>query len=145
MTTYAAEADVAEALRRALTATESTYVGTAIAEAQDLIEGYLGRADGSTTAYDVGEVPAAVTRVCARMVARVYQQDDGRAIGTSQVQKTAGPFSSGTSYASGSTTGSPWLAAADRQALKPYRVGGGMRSVSMTTERGYDYDPVDDV
>jgi hypothetical protein len=130
---FAVEADVAQALRRTLTATESTYVEGVIAEAQDLIVGYLGQDPTVATV-----VPGAVTRVTARMVARVFSQDDGRAIGQSQTQQTAGPFSQGGSFVPASTTGSPWLAASDKQILKPYRRGGGLISGGFITERGYD-------
>jgi hypothetical protein len=136
---FATSADVVKALRRALTTTETMYVGDVIAEAQDLVLGYLGQ-DPSVN----GVAPDAVTRVTARMAARVFQQDDGRAIGGSQVQRTAGPFSTGTSYVAASTSGSPWLAASDKQVLKPYRKGGGMTSVAFGTERGYDTVATDD-
>lgn len=136
--------DVVQALRRALTTAEGTYVDSVIAEAEDLIVGYLGADPTDATATPT--VPAAVTRVSARMVARVFQQDDGRAIGATQAQQSAGPFANGTSYVAGSTSGSPWLAATDKITLRPWRVGGGMRSMSFSTERGYieDDDLTDD-
>lgn len=141
---FATAADVVQALRRALTATESTYVTTAIAEAEDLILGYLGCDPTDETATPT--VPASVTRVTARMVARVFDQDDGRAIGLTQSQQTAGPFSNGASYIAGSTTGSPWLAATDKVTLRPYRCNGGMRSMAFTTERGNEeYDEDDEL
>lgn len=123
--------DVANALRRALTANETTYVSAVIAEADALILGYLGC--DPTDADATPTVPVAVTLVSARMVARVFQQD-GQQVGTQQ--QTAGPFS--TSYVAGATSGSPWLAASDKLTLRPHRCGGGMRSVLMGSERGYD-------
>jgi len=133
---FATSADVVQALRRALTATETTYVAGVIAEAEDLIVGYLGK---DPTVLTV--VPGPVTRVTARMVARVFAQDDGRAIGQSQTQQTAGPFSQGASFVPAATTGSPWLAASDKQVLKPYRRGGGLISVAFRSERGFE-DPL---
>lgn len=136
---FADDLDVVAALRRALAGAEATYVDDVIAEAEDLIVGYLG-ADPTVA----GVVPGPVTRVCARMVARVFLQDDGRAIGVTQTQQTAGPFSNGGSFVQGSTTGSPWLAASDKIALRPYRPGGGMRSMAFQSERGYADDLTDD-
>lgn len=132
---FATSANVVTALRRALTTAENTYVAGVITEAEDLIVGYLG-ADPTVASV----VPGPVTRVCARMVARVFQQDDGRAIGSTQAQQTAGPFSNGATFVQGSTTGSPWLAATDKITLRPYRVNGGMTSVMFASERGYDVD-----
>lgn len=132
---FADSDDVVKALRRALTTAEDSYVDDVIAEAQDLVVGYLG-CDPTVD----GVVPGAVTRVTARMVARVFQQDDGRAIGTSQTQQTAGPFMQGLSFQPAATSGSPWLAASDKVTLKPYRCGGGMRSVAFRSERGFDED-----
>jgi len=43
------------------------------------------------------------------------------------------PFS--TSFVSGSTSGNPWLAAADKITLKPYRVMGGAVSVALRSDR----------
>lgn len=136
MTVLATAANVVTALRRALTTNEAAYVEGAIAEASDLVLAYLRRSD-TYWATDAA-VPGAVTRVVARMVARVFQQDDGRAIGQSQVQQSAGPFSQGGSFTPASTTGAPWLAASDKITLRPYRAGGGMTSVAFASERGYD-------
>lgn len=132
---FAEAADVVKALRRELTATEEDYVDDVIAEASDLIIGYLGCDPTDDTATP--PVPEAVTRVTARMVARVFQQDDGRAVGTSQTQQTAGPFMQGLSFTPGSTSGSPWFAGTDKIVLRPYRCGGGMTSVAFKSERGY--------
>lgn len=138
---FAVEADVVKALRRALTTDEQTYVDDVIAEAEDLILGYLGCNPTDATATPT--VPAPVTRIAARMVVRVFKQDDGRAIGSTQGQQSAGPFSEGVSYTAGSTTGSPWLAATDKVTLRPYRCGGGMRSYMFGSERAYDETVLD--
>lgn len=134
MTAFAKAEDVKQALRRDLTGSEAASVATVIAEAQDLLVGYLGIDDDAYASE--ADVPGAVRRICARMVARVFQQDDGRRIGTTQAQATAGPFSQGLSFIQGSTTGSPWLAASDKIALRPYRLNGGMRSISFRSEHG---------
>lgn len=134
MTVFAVDTDVEQALRRALTDDEDTYVDGVIAEAQDLVVAHLGRGEDP---YEDGEVPGTVTRVTARMTARVFQQT-GQAIGASQQQQSAGPFSTGQTFTTGANTGGPWLSAADKKALAPYRLAGGMRSVSFTSERGYD-------
>lgn len=139
---FAEETDVVKALRRELTSGEQEYVTDVIAEAQDLIVGYLG-CDPTDEDNDPA-VPAAVTRVTARMVARVFKQDDGRPVGSTQRQQGAGPYTSNLTYVPGSTSGSPWLASSDKVILRPYRCGGGMRSVAFKSERDYDYLPVDE-
>lgn len=127
---FAEDTDVEQALRRDLTATEDSYVDTLLDEASDLIVGYLG-CDPTVS----GVVPGAVTRVCARMAARVLKQGD---LTPGTQQASAGPFAN--TFVGGSTSGSPWLAASDKQILKPYRCGGGMTSVMFRSERGYDED-----
>src|SRR5690606_5757611 len=127
---FADEADVVLALGRELTTAEQTSVDTLLDEATDLITGHLG--------CTPDPVPDAVKRVTARMVARVFSQAQ-ISVGASQVQETAGPFSRSTSYASGTSNGSPWLAAADKVTLRPYRCGGGFRSVSLESPQTGKY------
>lgn len=127
---FADEADVVLALGRELTTAEQTSVDTLLEEATDLVTGHLGCAPDP--------VPDAVKRVTARMVARVFSQAQ-ISTGASQVQETAGPFSRSTSYASGTSNGSPWLAAADKVVLRPYRCGGGFRSVAVESEQSGEY------
>lgn len=127
---FASQEDVVNALGRALTGAEASTVDTLLAEASDLISGYLGCVPDP--------VPDAVKRVTARMVARVFSQSQ-IAVGASQVQETAGPFSRSTSYPAGTSNGSPWLAAADKIVLRPYRCGGGFRSVSLESEQSGRY------
>lgn len=135
MTAFAKSGDVVKALRRPLTSAESPYVAGVIAEAQDLVCAFIRRdEDYWETAEDV---PGAVRRTVARMAARVFQQA-GQQVGVTQQQQAAGPFSTGLSYGSGANAGSPWLAAADKTRLKPYRKGGGLTSTSVNSERGYD-------
>ena len=124
MMAFAVQADVEARLRRVLTTEESTYIYPQIAEAQALVIGYVGT-DFST----LDAIPGAVTIVTSRMVARVLEAGAG---GSTQ-QQSAGPFS--TSFVSGSTSGNPWLAAADKITLKPYRVMGGAVSVALRSDR----------
>jgi hypothetical protein len=115
---------VEAALGRALATAEDAAAPTLLEEATDQLIGYLG--------CTPDPVPVAVKRVCARMVARVFAQaasSNAPTVGASQVQETAGPFSRGASFASGTNTGAPWLAAADKTVLRPHRCGGGFRSV----------------
>jgi hypothetical protein len=118
------------ALGRELTEAEEASVETVLEEATDLLTGFLGCAPDP--------VPDAVKRVTARMVARVFSQALVN-IGASQVQETAGPFSRSTSYAAGTSNGSPWLAAADKLALRPFRCGGGLRSVALESDQSGRY------
>lgn len=127
---FANQADVESALGRDLTDAEGQSVDALLDEASDLLVGYLG--------CTPDPVPDAVKRVTARMVARVFSQAQ-ISVGASQVQESAGPFSRSTSYASGTSNGSPWLAAADKVVLRPYRCGGGFRSVSLESPQTGKY------
>jgi len=131
---FASDADVAAALGRSLTSTETTSVATLLEEATDLLTGYLGCAPDP--------VPDTVRRVAARVVARVFSQAASAAsppVGATQVQQTVGPFSQSTSFQAGTSTGSPWIAAADRIALRPFRCGAGFRSVSLESAQSGRY------
>lgn len=95
-----------------------------IDEATVLVESYVGALPEPT--------PRAAVVVISRMVARVLMVPQDVPYGASQQQTTAGPFSRSVSFASGSTTGGPWLSAADRLALRPLRGGrGGIYSMTM--------------
>lgn len=112
--------DVEAALGRDLTGTEGAQADALLEEASDLVIGYLGCEPEDPT-------PATVTRVVARMVARVFSQTNPTgATGTTQ---SVGPFSQTVQFASGTTGGNPWIASADKISLRPYRCGGGMRAV----------------
>lgn len=127
---FAESVDVAAALGRDLSAGEQAQVGTLLDEASDILTGYLGT--------EPDPVPDAVKRVCARMVARVFAQaasSSAPVVGASQVQQTAGPFTMSSSFATGTSTGAPWIAAADKVALRPFRVRGGSGSVSAVTQQ----------
>lgn len=131
---FADTSDVEAALGRDLTSAEEASVDTLLEEATDLLIGYLG--------CTPDPVADAVIRVCARMVARVFAQAASGSApvpGTTQTQQTAGPFSQSTSFATGSATGSPWLASADKTALKPYRCGGGFKAISVESVQSGRY------
>lgn len=128
--TLATAADVASALGRALTETEETRAATLLDEASDLAIGYLG-CDPTDTSTDPVTVPGAVSRVVARMVARVMSQSGPT--GSEGTTQTVGPFSETVRFGTGTTSGNPWIAASDKVALRPYRCGGGMRSVPLSS------------
>lgn len=131
---FATDADIEAALGRTLSSGEDASVGALLEEATDLLIGYLG--------CEPDPVPDAVKRVCARMVARVFAQaasSSAPVVGASQVQQTAGPFSTSSSFASGTSTGAPWLAAADKIALRPHRCGGGFASVPLESPQSGQY------
>lgn len=130
----ASPADVGRALspQRTLTDPESAQAQTLIAEASDLVIGYLHQ-DPSQP----GPVPPTVTRVVARMVARVLApRAEAVAPGTVQTGFTAGPFARQATYSEGATSGSPWLEKTDKVKLNPYRLAGGFASLGMVSERG---------
>lgn len=98
-----------------------------IAAASDLVIGYLGA--------EPNPVPDAVSRVVADMVVAVLTKPD-----VTTAQYDAGGYNQireATSVRVGieSATGTgPWLTKSLKTRLAPYRTG-GMRSVSMTSER----------
>lgn len=108
--------DVEKRLGRELDDDELTVVEGLLEEAEVLIEGYLGRIPEP--------VPRRVTVVASRMVARVLAQPDQEAFYAESVQHAAGPFSETKRYSTGASGGSPWLTAADKQALRRARRGG---------------------
>jgi hypothetical protein len=124
--------DVEAALGRDLTESETAQAPTLLDEASDLVIGYLG-CDPTDEEADP-TVPAAVTRVVARMVARVFSQSS-EAAGSEATTSTAGPFSQTVRFAAGSTSGAPWLTVTDKVILRPYRCGGGMRTVSLSSDQ----------
>lgn len=122
--------DVSLRLGRELTASETARVPGLSDEAEALVGGHLG-CDISVPA------PKAVVLVASRMVARVLAQDasGSAAIGVAQVSMTAGPFSRQQTMQDGSGSGAPWLERSDKVKLRPYRCGGGMVSVGLTSEQ----------
>lgn len=109
--------DVEKRLGRDLDDDELGVVEGLLEEAEVLVEGYLGRIPEP--------VPRRVSVVASRMVARVLEQPDAEAFYAESVQHSAGPFSETKRYSTGASGGSPWLTAADKQALRRVRIGGG--------------------
>ena len=109
--------DVEKRLGRDLDDDELDVVDGLLEEAEVLVEGYLGRIPEP--------VPRRVSVVASRMVARVLEQPDAEAFYAESVQHSAGPFSETKRYSTGASGGSPWLTAADKQALRRVRIGGG--------------------
>ena len=121
----ASREDVEARLGRPLTPSEARLVDGLIDEASALVIGYLG-CDPS----DPGPVPAAVTIVTSRMVARALQQSESDVSPGEQARTTTvGPFSQTRQFVAGSTTGQPWLSAGDKITLRPYRCDGKAYSV----------------
>lgn len=117
MPRVATSTDVEKRLGRDLNDDELAVVEGLLEEAEVLVEGYLGRIPEP--------VPRRVSVVASRMVARVLEQPDAEAFYAESVQHSAGPFSETKRYSTGASGGSPWLTAADKQALRRVRVGGG--------------------
>ena len=109
--------DVAKRLGRDLDDDELAVVDGLLEEAEVLIEGYLGEIPQP--------VPRRVTIVASRMVARVLEQPDAEAFYAESIQHTAGPFAETKRFSTGASGGAPWLTAADKQALRRARAGGG--------------------
>jgi len=125
----ATQADVVARLGRPLSEAEQARTDPGLLdEASALVTGYLG---GDPTGTD--GVPATVAIVVSRMVARVLSQDSGD-FATAETN-TAGPFSQTRQFTPGSTSGAPWLSAADKTMLKPFRVAGDAFSID-TAPRG---------
>lgn len=125
---YAFPTDVAARLGRDLTATETLLVEPLLEDATAVVVGYLRR----TYTYDT--VPETVTGVVAKMVARSLLRSASPGGGMAS-QEATGPFS--VSFPAVASSGDVWLSAADKLALRPYRLGGGMVSVALGGER-YD-------
>lgn len=118
-------ADIEKALRRELTDSESESADDLAEKASDLVTGYL------FPCPIPDPVPPAITRVVADMVAAVFNRPsqilpDTTALG-------AGGYS--ISLANGATSQGPYLTAAFKQRLKPFRCGNGMVSVQLGSER----------
>lgn len=132
--------DVEGALGRALTESETQRSESLLDEASDLVIGYLGcdptgdpilDEDGEPTG--VNEIPGAVSRVVARMVSRVLSLDTPT--GSEGTTETVGPFSKTVRFSAGTTSGAPWLAGSDKITLRPFRCGGGMVPVGLSSRQ----------
>lgn len=118
----ATPADVVKALRRDLTSEEEEGVDSLLDEASDLVLGYLKCPPETPT-------PEAIVRVVAAMVAAVFRVPAGTPENADTL--TAGPYTQ--RYTEGSTSGGPWLTAALKMRLAPYRCS--MVSVPLVSER----------
>lgn len=107
--------DVEKRLRRLLEADEIEDAPGLIEEASVLVEGWCRR-------EFVDPVPPSVVVVVSRMVARVLGTKDAP-VGVESTQTSAGSFQLTRKFSDGATSGGPWLAKADRQALARYRRG----------------------
>lgn len=120
----ATQADVEAILGRPLTEAEADLVSSQLDEASDLVLGYLR----CLTLAD--PTPEAIVRVVAAMVAAVITRPTTQPANADQL--TAGPYSM--RYTEGSTSGGPWLTAALKMRLAPYRCG-SVVSVPLVSER----------
>lgn len=132
-------ADVEAALGRILTTEEAARADFLLRRASAMVLAYLGC---DPTDPDTGDVPADVVDTVALMVARVFiraGQASGAMDGATQIQQGVGPFTLGGTFANGNNSTAPWLEAGDKMALRPYRCGGGMRSVGMASDQRGTY------
>ena len=128
----ATQADVEARLARDLTDAELTRLPSLIDDASALVIGHCGQA------FESDPVPAPVSGVVARIVARLLAQGDVTP-GLESTTEASGPFSRGFKYGGGSS-GDVWLSATDKTMLRPYRLGGGLSSVRLVGDR-YDITP----
>ena len=123
-------ADVEAALGRSLTTAENERVDSLLVKASAVVIGYAGQ-DFEPSPYH-----ETVVVVTAEMVARsLVTSTTGGAL---PEQQGAGPFS--VRYGASVSGGGVWLTAADKMALRPHRIGGGVTSVQLVGER-YDVTP----
>jgi hypothetical protein len=116
MTDFATPEDVEARLGRALTPAELARVPALLDESADLVSGHLYPLPAVTE----DGVPAVVTHVVSRMVARVLQTADasGGVFGATTTTDKIGDFSQTRAFPAGANSGGPWLSKTDRQALK---------------------------
>lgn len=108
----ATQDDVRAALRRELTSTEEEWTDNLIAEAEDLVVGYLHP-------YQIpDEPPGPIVRVVAAMVAAVLTRPANILPDTTSL--TADTY--GVQFAAGTTSPGPYLTVAFKQRLDPYRI-----------------------
>lgn len=117
--------DVEVALRRTMTASESNAVDGLLETASDLVTGYLHPCPIPEP------TPPAVGRVVADMVAAVLNRPEQILPETTSLN--SGIY--GINLATGSTSQGPYLTAAFKQRLRPFRCGNAMVSVELGSER----------
>lgn len=117
--------DVEDALGRELDESESGRVESLLDRSSDLVIGYLH------PCVVPSPTPGAVTRVVAEMATSALLRP---AATTGEAQSlNSGPF--GVTYVQGTTGSGPYLTAALKSRLAPFRCGSGMVSVQLGSER----------
>lgn len=119
----ATQADVEARLGRALSEAEAARLPSLLDDATAVVVGYAG------TDFEPSPYPAAVAGVVAKMVARVLAAGDVAFVD----QQNAGPF--GVRFNANASSGDVYFTKADRLALRPYRVGGGLSSIGLVGDR----------
>lgn len=122
--------DVEARLGRPLDESETARAAAILDDASATVIGYCGQD------FEPAPYPSPVVGVVAKMAARALlaAQNAGGLV----QQQMAGSFM--VQYSSASTSGDVWLTAADKLALRPHRLGGGLTSVQLVGER-YEIKP----
>lgn len=120
----ATQEDVEARLGRTVEGAEAARLPALLSDASATVIGYC------RTDFEPSPYPEAVVGVTAKMIARVLGRSGGVDFAS---QQSAGPFS--VSYATDTTTGDMWLTKADKMALRSHRVGGGLTSVPLVSDR----------
>ena len=115
MTIPVTQQDVEDRLRRSMTNDEIAQMDGVAAEAGAQVEGHL-----MFTYADTDTVPAAVTIVTSRIVARVFNTPSSVQDGTTSRSASMGPLSATTQFLEGATNGGPWLSKLEKAMLNPY-------------------------
>jgi hypothetical protein len=115
-------------------------------EASVVVEGYLHR-----TWSALNDVPEAVRVVTSRMTVRAMQAPAPGPAGVPvdgqrSFSSTFGPMSHQRTFGEDAVFSTPWLSKADKAALAPYILRGGVFNEPMYPERlvdrtGYDFEP----
>ncbi len=121
----ATQPDVEASLGRPLSAEEAARVVGLLEEASDLVIGYLHPCPIPDP------TPAAIKRVAATMVATSIRRPALQPEGATTLG--AGPYNVGISEAASSAA--PYLTAALKARLAPFRCGNGMVSMPLVSER----------
>lgn len=122
----ATQEDVKARLGRDATAAEALRLPSLLDDASAVVIGYC------KTDFEPAPYPSAVVGVVAKMAARSLGRA-GTGAGEFADQQSAGPF--GVHYSASTSSGDVWLTAADKLALRPHRLGGGVTSVGLVGAR----------
>jgi hypothetical protein len=122
----ATQEDVRDALRRDLTENEELWVDSLIAEAGDLVEGYLHPFTVPTV------VPDPIKRVVAAMVAAVLNRPSGILPETQSL--TADSY--GVQFTAGSTSPGPYLTDGFKRRLRPFKLDSVVMGLVSEHDRG---------